>query len=92
LGLFLLTTTALAGAGLATTVCGGSPWLVFAAIAPLGLFTVAIVLAWLRHGRSIVSGRDLLSTPAYALTKLPTLWRFVTKRQMIWVRAERNGD
>ncbi|CAN2533311.1 hypothetical+protein [Methylocapsa aurea] len=92
LGLFLLTTTALAGAGLSTTVYDGSLRLVFAAIAPLALFTIAIALAWLRHGRSIVSGRDLLFAPAYALTKLPTLWRFVTKRQIVWVRAERNLD
>ena len=49
--------------GLATTLCGGSPW-----IGPCGhrsarSLRVAILLAWLRHGRSIVSGRDLFRRP-----------------------------
>jgi hypothetical protein len=92
LGLFLLTTIGLAVAGLTIALCGNAHWLAFVSIAPLVLFTISIGLAWIGHGRTIVSARDLLSTPAYALTKLPTLWRFVTKRQTVWVRAERNSE
>jgi len=90
LGLFLLTTSALAAAGVTMTLLGASVYFGATTSAPLALFATAIGLAWARHGRSIVSSSDLLYAPAYALSKLPTLWRFLTKRQVVWVRAERN--
>jgi len=69
---------------------GGFPaWSVIVTASTLPIFAMAIWLAWYRHGRKIVSGRELLSTPLYALSKIPMFWRFLTNRQIAWIRSER---
>lgn len=62
-----------------------------AGLARLGLLALgfAVGLGWLAYGRDLVSLRELALTPFYALSKLPMLWRFLTKRQILWVRADR---
>jgi cellulose synthase/poly-beta-1,6-N-acetylglucosamine synthase-like glycosyltransferase len=49
----------------------------------------AIALAWLGHGRSVVSGRALLGAPLYVAAKLPLYLGFLWRRQRDWVRTER---
>lgn len=57
-----------------------------AAAAMLG---VAILLAWARYGREIISLRQLLLAPFYAAAKLPLYANFVLRQQREWVRTKR---
>jgi len=90
LGLFALIMIALTCGGVLVTLGGFSAWSVVVTGSTLPIFGMAVWLAWYRHGRKIVSGRDLLSAPLYALSKIPMLWRFLTKRQVVWIRSERD--
>jgi hypothetical protein len=55
----------------------------------LALGACAILLAWLRHGRAVISGRELLHAPFYVAAKLPLYLGFLWRRQRDWVRTER---
>jgi hypothetical protein len=56
------------------------------------LFVGSIAVAWRRFGRDIVSGRDLLAVPAYAVRKIPTFLKFFSSRQVEWVRTRRDQE
>jgi cellulose synthase/poly-beta-1,6-N-acetylglucosamine synthase-like glycosyltransferase len=65
---------------------------------PLGLATVAlgisasaVLLAWGRHGRRVISFRDLACTPLYALWKIPLYLKFIANRQSEWIRTKRDA-
>ena len=58
----------------------------------LAMLCLAVMLAWWRFGRQIVSLRELLAAPAYALAKLPIYAKLLTKRQAEWVRTKRNDE
>jgi cellulose synthase/poly-beta-1,6-N-acetylglucosamine synthase-like glycosyltransferase len=58
----------------------------------LGLLAAAVLLAWLRFGRDIVSLGTLLLAGAYAFGKLPLYARFLVARQVDWVRSRREGE
>ena len=90
LGLFALIMIALTCGSVLVTLGGFSAWSVVVTGSTLPIFGMAVWLAWYRHGREIVSGRDLLSAPLYALSKIPMFWRFLTKRQVVWIRSERD--
>jgi len=76
-------------ASLATTLAGwGALPLALASLA-LALVAIAVLLAWLRHGRSVISGRELLRAPLYAAAKLPLYLDFLWRRQRDWVRTDR---
>lgn len=60
------------------------------AIANLFLLTVAVLLAWLFHGRQILSFSHLAFAPLYALAKVPLYLKFIFKRQVDWVRSKRD--
>ena len=87
--LALVQGAALAAAALAFALGAGALPLAVAAAA-LALFAAAIALAWVRHGRGVVSARELLGAPLYALRKVPLYVRFLTGRQRDWVRTERD--
>jgi hypothetical protein len=53
---------------------------------------LAVMVAWWRFGRAVVSARDLMSVPAYILSKLPIYSAFFSKRQVKWVRTERDNE
>src|SRR5215510_1424925 len=89
LGLFALIMVALTCGSVLVSLGGFPAWSVIVTASTLPIFAMAIWLAWYRHGRKIVSGRDLLSTPLYALSKIPMFWRFLTNRQIAWIRSER---
>ena len=61
----------------------------WAALACLGLFTMAVGMAWWGWGRAVVSARDLLFVPLYVLGKLPLYVGYLFKRQKEWVRTDR---
>jgi glycosyltransferase involved in cell wall biosynthesis len=92
LGVFFLATIAvnLLAAFLASG--GLLVWLTYLAGFSFLLFAVSIAICWHRYGRDIVSIRDMAFAPIYALSKLPMLWRYLTKRQVAWVRADRDQN
>ena len=52
-------------------------------------FFVAIALAWWCFGRQLLSVRELLSTPVYALWKIPVYLAFFLRKRSGWVRTKR---
>lgn len=60
--------------------------------AALAMLALAVVIAWWRFGREIVSLGELLRAPVYVLEKLPLYLRIVVERggKRGWVRARRD--
>lgn len=54
--------------------------------------TIALLAAWWKEGRQVISGRSLLMIPFYVLWKLPIYLRFFTARQTGWNRTQRDGE
>ena len=52
-------------------------------------FTWAIGLAWWRYGKDLLSLRELVSTPLYALWKIPVYVAYVVRKRSGWVRTQR---
>lgn len=86
----LLAIVCLAAAILASL--GGTPFPVIIMALSIGAATVALIVAWSRFGRRTLSGRELLSSPIYALRKLPIYLDFFRRRQRDWVRTERGNE
>jgi cellulose synthase/poly-beta-1,6-N-acetylglucosamine synthase-like glycosyltransferase len=55
-----------------------------------GLLLVAVLAAWARFGRSIISLQRLLSIPLYVLWKIPMYAAVLVRPQQQWVRTERD--
>ena len=68
----------------------GSTLPLFAAGFAVLLLCLAVSLAWLRFGREAVSLGRLLLSPAYALAKLPLYGSFFWRRQLAWIRTNRD--
>ena len=87
LGLTLL--SVLLGLALAPWLGGLLLW-----ISGFGLvvITASLVRAWWLVGRPLLSIRDLLRAPVYALAKIPLYLKFVTQRQKEWVRTKRHDE
>jgi cellulose synthase/poly-beta-1,6-N-acetylglucosamine synthase-like glycosyltransferase len=92
LGLLTLLMIALLGGSVLMALAGFPAWPIVITASALLTFGLALSLAWYRHAREIVSARDLLFAPTYALSKIPTLWRFLIKRQMAWIKTERDPN
>jgi cellulose synthase/poly-beta-1,6-N-acetylglucosamine synthase-like glycosyltransferase len=58
----------------------------------LGMLLMAVLLAWARYGRRILSPGDLALSVVYPLAKLPLYARFLFARQKRWVRSARGRD
>lgn len=56
----------------------------------LGSLLLAILLAWIKFGRSIISFKQLCYAPVYALMKIPLYLKFFINRQVEWVRSKRD--
>ena len=56
----------------------------------LALLTLAVLLAWVFFGRSIISFKQLCYAPIYAFKKIPIYIKFFINRQVDWVRAKRD--
>jgi cellulose synthase/poly-beta-1,6-N-acetylglucosamine synthase-like glycosyltransferase len=56
----------------------------------LSCFGLALIGAWHRWARDLVSPGELLRLPLYALVKIPMYIAFWTRRQKAWVRARRD--
>ena len=57
--------------------------------AVLGL---AVLAAWAKFGRAILSLADLAYAPLYAVRKIPVYVAFLVRRQVEWVRSHRDGS
>lgn len=74
---------------------GSVGWGAPAAVAGLALAGVGltVALSWYGFARHVVSGRELLSVPAYVLGKIPLYLRLLLKKgQVEWVRTKRGPD
>lgn len=85
--------------GVALPLMGGAShyWPVFGPAAwvlalATGALFLAVGLAWWRYGRHLLSARELLLTPAYALWKLPVYLAYLFRRRSGWVRTRRNSE
>jgi cellulose synthase/poly-beta-1,6-N-acetylglucosamine synthase-like glycosyltransferase len=90
LALLVLMALACCALGLLGWIWTGAamPWSL-ALCAPL-LLALAVLAAWLRFGRAILSWRELAYAPIYALVKIPLYLHFLVRRQVKWVRSERD--
>lgn len=55
-----------------------------------GTFAAAVITAWLRFGRDLLSWRGLCAVPWYMLRKIPLYAGFLFNRQQGWVKTERH--
>lgn len=55
-------------------------------------FVLAIGLTWLVFGRHLLSARELLTTPLYALWKVPVYLAYFLKKRSGWVRTKRDSE
>ncbi|MEP7100972.1 MAG: glycosyltransferase family 2 protein, partial [Burkholderiales bacterium] len=69
---------------------GGAPAALWVAVLALALVSLAVVLAWGRFARHIVSLGELLGAPLYVLGKLPLYARFFRRGKREWVRTKRD--
>jgi hypothetical protein len=77
-----------------TAVAGyaGAGWGGFGlAAGVLAIVVAAVLAAWARYGRGIVSGWQLAFAPVYAVKKVPLYLSFLTRRQTDWVRTRRDS-
>jgi cellulose synthase/poly-beta-1,6-N-acetylglucosamine synthase-like glycosyltransferase len=58
----------------------------------LVIFGLAVLTAWVSHGRRIISFSSLLSACLYPLWKIPMYVQFIFSRQSEWVRSKRDKD
>lgn len=85
------------GVALLTSFTAAAFWPVWqlaaavASLASLAFFT-AVALTWWRFGRHLLSARELLATPLYALWKLPLYLAFFLKNRSAWVRTKRASE
>jgi len=80
--------------GLTSSVLGAwgsfqAPTIVLGCALCLALF--ATFLAWLRHGRGVLSVRALATAPLYVLRKVPLYLGMFSSRQRVWNRTPRAG-
>jgi cellulose synthase/poly-beta-1,6-N-acetylglucosamine synthase-like glycosyltransferase len=86
LALMIAATLAVTGAGMAF----GVTLPLYLAAAAAVLFFGATALAWLGWGRNAIPLTSLWRVPGYVLAKLPIYLRFVTRRQRVWLKTERD--
>lgn len=82
---------------LAVCVLGAAMWAIAGAALPWSLalaapllLALAVLAAWARFGRAILSGAELAYAPIYALRKIPLYLAFLVRRQVSWVRSARD--
>lgn len=82
-----LTLALLALAAVWPTACAAASWATLSAL----VFGLSILVAWLRFGRHLLTARELLTAPLYAIWKLPVYLAYAMKKRSGWVRTERDG-
>jgi len=92
LALLVLLVCGLTGLSLLLALSGGP-------VAPLVLgilagtaLGAAILMAWWRHGRAVLNGKELALAAWYVAAKVPLYFRFLFHRQVAWVRSKRDTE
>lgn len=85
---FAVMATVLASLGLLAATGAAAPLLLSSSA--MALLGISIAIAWWRFGRDTLSPRDLVLAPAYCMSRLPSFWRFLFRRQIDWIRTERS--
>ena len=80
----MFTVLALIGA-----IVAGSFYAFGLAVAGCLLFAIAVLLAWWRSGRDILTFWQLVLAPGYILSKLGTYVRLLAGRRPEWIRSDR---
>lgn len=62
----------------------------YLALAGSGLLVLAVLLAWHRFGRQVISPSEIGYAAVYAFGKIPLYVRFLLRREVEWVRAKRD--
>lgn len=88
LGLLLTVQAAFAAAGVALGLTQAPVLLL--AIGNVALLVLVILAGWWRAGRRWIRLSELLFVPWYVLRKLPIYLKFLTRRQMSWIRTRRD--
>ena len=90
LSLLALIVIAISSLNLIFFLFEGIVWPLNLSLVTLGLFAIAITIAWYGWGRKIISFLSMLIIPFYILSKAPLYFRFLTKRQKSWVKTGRD--
>lgn len=88
--LVLLMTAAVTTSTLAWWVLHWTAPAVIAWVSCLG-FVAAVLVAWTRFGRDMLSFTEMAGIPLYVLWKVPVYLRFALRRERNWVRSAREG-
>ncbi len=75
---------------LAFAALGGASGPLTLSMLALACVAVALIGAWYRWARDLITAAELVRLPAYALLKIPMYIAFWTRRQTAWVRARRD--
>jgi len=92
LSMLSLLVTVLTSLAAIFAVFGGGVLPLVLSIVVMAMLGMAVLLAWTRYGRQAVTLGDLAYAPIYALWKIPLYLKFLTGRQVEWVRAKRDGN
>jgi cellulose synthase/poly-beta-1,6-N-acetylglucosamine synthase-like glycosyltransferase len=90
LALLTLAVVASCAVGLAFYAVSGHPEVLQLALLTLAGLGLAVLLAWVRFGRKVLSFGRLAYAPFYALRKIPLYLKFVVSRQVEWIRSKRD--
>ena len=92
LALLTMLTVGSFAAGVSLAVGGVSVWPALLSSLVTCMLILAVMLAWWRFGRSVISLKQLCHVPLYVAAKLPLYFYFLVKRQSAWVRSKRDGE
>jgi cellulose synthase/poly-beta-1,6-N-acetylglucosamine synthase-like glycosyltransferase len=92
LALLALLVLALAGASAAFALFASQTGPLCLALGLVALFGMAVLVAWRRFARDLLTPSHLLLAAGYAAAKLPLYVRFLVRRQVEWVRSRRDGE
>lgn len=92
LALLALIAMALSAVALVFSLFTGAGLPLLLALMTMAGFGAAVLLAWARHGRGILSAGDLLMAVFYIFKKIPLYCRFFINRQVEWVRSKRDSE
>jgi len=92
LALLVLMVLALGAVTAVFALFGGAAGPLLAAAALLAALGVAVLLAWWRYGRKILSAANLAMAVLYVFWKVPVYIGFLVNRQVEWVRSKRDTE
>ena len=92
LALLVLLVCGLSGLSVLLALFGGPVAPLVLGILAGAALCAAILLAWWRHGRAVLSAKELALALVYVAAKIPLYFRFLFQRQVAWVRSKRDSE